>query len=283
MPTIIKSDGSAEAFDSRKLEESLLRSGAGKHAAHGIAEEVARTVREGSRTHDVYRRAFTLLRNETKPVAARYALRRALLGFGPTGHPFEDFVSHLFRKEGWTVETRKLMKGKCVTHETDFYATRGGENLAAELKYHNDVGYRTDVKVALYVKSRFDDIWNCESQFQTCPVDRGFLITNTKFTSQAVQYASCSGVELIGWDYPARGNLYDRMCFARVYPVTALSSLKKNEKRLLIEAGVTACDMLRERKEALAAAGLPPERIGETLAEADALLALPHPYEQQQF
>lgn len=281
MPTIIKSDGGREAFNPEKLQGSLMRSGAGPHTAARIAQEVTRTVHEDSRTYDIYRRAFALLREETRPVAARYALRRALLELGPTGHPFEDFVSHLFAVEGWNVETRKMMKGKCVTHEVDFYATRKGENLAAELKYHNDASYRTDVKVALYVKSRFDDIWQCAPEFQTCPVDRGLLITNTKFTSQAVAYASCAGVELVGWSYPAHGNLYDRMCKARVYPITTLTSLKKHEKRLLLDAGVSACDMLKSRRDALADAGVGTEEIGETLAEADALIALPHPYEHE--
>ncbi len=281
--TIVKSDGTVEPFDELKLADSLRRAGAGEYSASRIARTVAGTLAPGMRSYDVYRRAFALLRGEARPVAARYALRRALLELGPTGHPFEDFVSHLFSAEGWSVETRKIIRGKCVEHEVDFYASRAGakgeEHLAAELKYHNDSAYRTDVKVALYVKSRFDDIWQCDAKAQTCPVDRGFLITNTKFTSQAVRYAECSGIELVGWNYPQRGNLYDRMCAARVYPITTLTTLKKNEKRLLIEAGIIACDMLKEKRNALVAAGLPPEAIGETLAEVDALLALPHPYE----
>lgn len=278
MPDIIKSDGSVEAFDASKLRDSLLRAGAGENAATHIADSIAASVSHGARTHDLYRRAFTMLRAEAKPIAARYSLRRALMELGPTGHPFEDFVSHIFVKEGWSVETRKLIQGKCVVHETDFYAHRSDEHLAAELKYHNDAGYRTDVKVALYVKSRFDDIFQCDPTTQKCPINRGMLITNTKFTSQAIQYAECAGVELIGWNYPARGNLYDRMCETHVYPLTALISLQKNQKRLLIESGVIACDQLRENRTALKNAGLSPEEMGNVLAEADALIALPHPY-----
>jgi len=235
MAEILKADGTREDFDGSKLETSLLRSGASRASAKRIREIIENTLVTGARTQDIYKRAFQLLRSDTRSVAARYSLRRALFDLGPTGHPFEDFVAELFRKEGWEVQWRRLIPGKCVSHEVDVYATRNGEYLAAELKYHNDPGYKTDVKVALYVKSRLDDIRNCDPSVNgTCPIDHGYLITNTKFTGQAIDYATCAGVNLIGWSYPSEGNLYDRMLVTGVYPVTALTTLKKGEKRLLI-------------------------------------------------
>ena len=175
----------------------------------------------------------------------RYSLRRAVFELGPTGHPFEDFIAELFRKEGWTVEWRKMVPGKCISHEVDVYAIKDNEALAAELKYHNDPNYKTDVKTALYVKARFDDIWQCDPAVRaTCPVDRGFLITNTKFTESAIQYSHCAGIELLGWSYPTEGNLYDRLVAAGIFPVTALTTLKKAEKRLLLDRGVVTTEML---------------------------------------
>lgn len=273
---IVKTSGETEVFDPRKLIGSLVRAGAGEYAAERIANTITNTVAEGARSEEIYRRAFALLRKEARPVAARYSLRRALFEIGPTGFPFEDFVSHLFTKEGWTVQTRKILQGKCVEHEVDVYATRGGETIAAELKYHNDPGYKTDIKIALYVKARFDDIWQCDPAKQDCSADRGMLITNTKFTSQAIAYATCAGLELTGWNYPKEGNLYERMYLARVYPVTVLTTLKIAEKRLLLQAGVIACDMLAERRDVLAKLRISPERVGQILAEAEALHSLPH-------
>ncbi|MEJ0053198.1 MAG: ATP cone domain-containing protein [bacterium] len=284
MPNILKSNGEIEAFDPAKLVASLMRSGAGEHTAERIADTISRTVTEGARSDEIYRRAFALLRKEARPAAARYSLRRAMLEIGPTGFPFEDFVSHLFKHEGWQVETRKIMQGKCVPHEVDVYATRplaGSktgevETVAAELKYHNDPGYKTDVKIALYVKARFEDIWHCDPRERTCPVDRGVLITNTKFTSQAIQYAECAGLELVGWSYPLHDSLYERMYRARVYPVTSLTTLKVSEKKLFMQAGVIACDMLRPRRELFAEFHISPARVGEILAEAEALCSLPY-------
>lgn len=281
LPTIVKADGSREVFNPARLADSLRRAGAGAHTAERIAETIAGTVAPGAASKEIYARAFALLRREARPVAARYALRRALLELGPSGHPFEDFISHLYRAEGWRVETRKMIQGKCVQHETDFYASHPerGEYLAAELKYHNDPGYKTDLKVALYVKSRFDDIFACDPAARSCPIDRGLLVTNTKFTSEAIKYAECAGVELLGWGYPADANLFMRMSQAKIYPITALTGLARAEKRLLIGKGIIAVDEILKDRRALDALRLPSERVGRLLAEAEGLLALPHqPY-----
>lgn len=276
LPTITKADGSIETFDPERLIVSLERSGAGAHAAERIANTITSTVVPGASSKEIYTRAFSLLRKEARPIAARYALRRALLELGPTGHPFEDFISHLYRTEGWQVETRKIIQGKCVSHETDFYASHPEQNvfLAAELKYHNDPSYKTDLKVALYVKSRFDDIFSCDPAVRTCPIDRGLLVTNTKFTSEAIAYAECAGVELLGWGYPIIDNLFARMSHARVYPITTLTGLARAEKRLLIEHGVIAVDEIVRDRRLLDPLHLSSGRVGELLAESEGLLDL---------
>jgi hypothetical protein len=170
------------------------------------------------------------------------------------------------------------MMGKCVAHEVDFFAHKGEETMGAELKYHNDPGYKTDVKTALYVKARFEDIFSCVAgPGKKCPIDRGLLVTNTKFTSEAVRYAECAGLELLGWHYPETNGLFDRMARARVYPITTLTTLTRTEKRQLIDAGVVAVDQLPERRADLTQLRFTPEHIGEVIAEADALMRLPHP------
>ncbi|MHB1163445.1 MAG: hypothetical protein ACYCZZ_02920 [Minisyncoccota bacterium] len=277
LPIIIKTDGTDEAFNPLLLVSSLMQAGAGTHTAERIARTVTDTIMPGMTSHEIYARAFALLRKESRPVAARYALRRALLELGPTGHPFEDFVSHLFRVQGWQVETRKMIRGKCVTHEVDFYASHPKQNtyLAAELKYHNDPNYKTDLKVALYVKSRFDDIFSCDPGVRACPIDRGLLVTNTKFTSEAVAYAECSGVELLGWGYPENNSLSILMSRAKVYPITALTRLSRAEKRLLVDSGVIAVDQVVQDRRRLDVLHLSPDQTGNLIAEAEGLLSLP--------
>lgn len=270
--TILKTDGTEEVFDGMKLEWSLRRAGASTHTAARIRETIETSTANGASTSEIYKRAFQMLRHDARPAAARYSLRRALFEFGPSGHPFENFVSEMFRKEGWEVEYRRMIPGKCVMHEVDVYAKRNGEYLAAELKYHNDPSYKTDVKVALYVKARMDDILTCDPSVETvCPVDHPFLITNTKFTRDAIQYARCAGLQLLGWSYPVEGNLYDRIVATGLYPVTALTLLRKTEKKLLIDQGIVTCEQVREHRDVLRALGVSPERLGAILAEANTL------------
>lgn len=274
MPDIIKADGTIEQWDGAKLEESLVRSGATESVAARIRETIEGSLASNEESREIYRRAFAMLRSQARTAAARYSLRRALFEFGPTGHPFEDFVSELFKTEGWSVEARRLIPGKCVTHEVDVYASRNGQHLAAELKYHNDPGYKTDVKVALYVKARFDDIWQCDTKKEgACPVDLGYLVTNTKFTSQAVDYATCAGLNLLGWSYPRQSSLYDRIVASGLYPVTALTQLKKSEKRLLVDQGFVTTHLVKEHREKLREMAITPERIGGIIAEIETLSA----------
>lgn len=281
LPIIIKADGTREPFDPMRLVTSLTRSGAPVRIADRIAQTITNTITPGSSSREIYARAFTMLRREARPVAARYTLRRALFELGPSGHPFEDLVSHLYRALGWQVETRKIIKGHCVSHEVDFYAKspNGKEHIAAELKYHNDPGYKTDLKVALYVKSRFEDIFQCDPSTRACPLERGLLVTNTKFTSEAIAYAECAGVELLGWGYPAGKSLFLLMSQANIYPITTLTGLSKSEKRLLIEQGTVTVDQMLHDRKVLVPLHLTPERVGEVLAEADGLLSLPRPEE----
>ena len=272
MPDIVKTDGTVEPWDGTKLVRSLVRAGATETAAERIRTTIEATITPTEQSSIIYRRAFAMLRREGRATAARYSLRRALFELGPTGHPFEDFVSELFKTEGWTVLPRQLLQGKCVTHEVDVSAVRGDEHLAAELKYHNNPGYKTDVKVALYVKARMDDIWAsaaCKTGEQR--IDTGMLITNTKFTKQAIDYASCAGLTLLGWSYPHHGSLYDRIVASGLYPITALTTLRKAEKRLLIDKGISTTELLRQNRSLLREAGITPERIGGIIAEVETL------------
>lgn len=277
LPVIVKAGGSNEVYDPGRLITSLMRAGAGSYAAERIASTITDMVVPGMSSKEVYSRAFAMLRKESRPVAARYALRRALLELGPTGHPFEDFISHLFRALGWQVETRKMIQGACVTHEVDFYASKPLENthLAAELKYHNDPNYKTDLKVALYVKSRFDDIFSCDPAVRECPIDRGLLVTNTKFTSEAITYAECAGVELLGWGYPVNNSLFMQMARAKIYPITALTRLSRAEKNLLLDNRVIAVDQVLANRRLLDPLHLAADRVGELFAEAEGMLSLP--------
>ena len=117
--TITKADGTTEAFKPKKLKQSLHRAGATKEEVRNILRKIEKDLYDGIKTQAIYRKAFTYLRTSEAPLAARYSLRRALFGLGPTGFPFEDFLARVFQANGYKTKTRLILKGKCVEHEID--------------------------------------------------------------------------------------------------------------------------------------------------------------------
>ncbi len=53
--------------------------------------------------------------------------------------------------------------------------------------------------------------------------------------------------------------------------MTALTELKKSEKRLLVDEGIVTTRQLMEKRDALRKLGIPPERIGAIAAEMEAV------------
>lgn len=265
---ITKANGVREPFNAEKLHRSLVRSGASPAVADRITDSIAHTLTGGERTKDIYARAFTALRREKTPTAARYSVKRALLELGPSGYPFEDFLAEIFRTRGYEAQTRTVRRGACVEHELDLLAVRNGEWLGAEAKYHNNVGVKSDLKVALYVHARFLDLANVIPTETTPPLTTQLLITNTKFSSQAVAYAECVGMRLISWDYPQKGNLRELIEEAQVHPLSCLTTLSTAHKRRLMVQSIVLCKQIREQHEALRALGLSPADMAKVLEEA---------------
>src|SRR3989344_85450 len=274
---ITKADGMRESFDSHKLMASLARAGADRTSAQEIAELVEGELFDGSTTQEIYRRAFARLREARRGVAARYSLKRAVWDFGPSGFPFETYIAALLRAEGWESTTDRIIVGGCVEHEVDVVAKKGHETLYVEAKFHNSPGFKTDLKTALYVKARMDDI-SAVAKAKADPARRilGLLVTNTKFTTHASRYAACAGLELLSWEEPNGHTLHDRIDAAGLYPVTALTTLSRREKMYLLEKRIVLCSELAQNARALAEAGVAGSKASAVLEEAGALCAA-HP------
>lgn len=272
---ITKADGTREAFDNHKLLASLARAGADRTAAHEISEQVGEELFDGITTQEIYRRAFARLREHRRGIAARYSLKRAVWDFGPSGFPFETYIAALLKAEGWEAVTGRIIMGACVEHEVDVVAHKGTEFLYVEAKFHNSPGFKTDLKTALYVKARMDDIRAARAAKKDGEkvLVRGLLVTNTKFTSHASHYASCAGLELLSWEQPAGRTLHDRIDAAGLYPVTALTALNRREKALLLEKRIVLCSELISNTRALAEAGVTGTKATAALEEAGALCA----------
>ena len=136
MTDIIKADGTRESFDPSKLRASLLRAKASEESADAVIEHIKSVIREGMTTKEIYNDAFKFLVEYHKPVAQRYSVRRALLDMGPTGFPFEDFVSEVLKTKGFETLTRQTVLGGCVPHEMDVVAWNDNKLVMVEGNFH---------------------------------------------------------------------------------------------------------------------------------------------------
>lgn len=272
MVTVTKADGSVEEFKEEKLRRSLRRSGATKEEIAGITQKIEAILHDNIRTQEIYRIAFELLRNSEQTIAARYSLRRALFGLGPTGFPFEDFLSRLFQNEGYTTQTRVTLQGKCVVHELDVAAYKDSHSFVAEAKFHSRPGVKSDLQVALYSYARFLDLQKTKiCNKDICGIQELMVITNTKFTETAERYAECTGLTLLSWDYPKNNNLHDRIQRAGLYPITVLQGLSPSQKKALINRGAIVCRDIVDKPQLLRHTHIGAQRTERVIAEAKAL------------
>ena len=193
---IVKSDGSKDLFDEKKLKGSLRASGASKKIIDEIFKEIEDVVYDGITSGAIYSIAFELLKKKSKKAALRYNLTNAIALLGPEGFAFEAFLAEIFRTKSYkNVRTGIKIKGKCMVHELDVVGENENEILNVEAKFHNSRSKKSDLQVILYMRARFDDI--IKSGYYGNKNPKQLIITNTKFTTNAKQYAKCSGTEVL--------------------------------------------------------------------------------------
>lgn len=269
---IRKRSGETVPFDVDKLRRSLERSGAGVSDIDAVVREVKNRLVEGMSTHKLYHLAYSILRKKSKNVAGKYRLKKAIFDLGPTGYPFEKFVAELLKYQGYKVEVGKIVKGHCVDHEVDVVAEKDNRKFMIECKFHTDPGRKSDVKVSLYIHSRFLDI---EKQWSRQPdagnrFHQGWIVTNTRFTEDAVDYGKCAGLHLISWDYPSQGSLKERIDISGLHPITVLGELTKKEKQDLLDMDIVLCRNLK--REHLEKVEISENRCKKILSEVGEIL-----------
>lgn len=272
---IIKSSGDKELFDIRKFRNSLLKAGASEEVIATIVHEI-KEKQDLRSTKDIYEFALNRLDQLAPPIAARYNLKRALMELGPAGFPFEHFVGELFRAQGYTVSVGSTMVGACIDHEIDVLIEKEDKQYIVECKFHNRRGLKSDVKVALYSKARFDDVKKGadKSQKPEHRVHGAWVVTNTTFTAPARIYGGCAGLLMLDWKNPEGRSLPDLIHALGLHPITALTSLTNREKRECIKAGFVLCHQAQEHKQVLHDLRLPAHQISRILQECKAVCSL---------
>jgi hypothetical protein len=273
---IKKASGAIVPFSEIKLMKSLHRSGASEEILQQVVEEVKQKLYDGILSSKIYRMAFGMLRTRSKTIASRYKLKQAIMELGPSGYPFEKYYAKILAYQGFSVQIDQIVKGHCVNHEVDIVAEKEDKRYIIECKYHNSIGNICDVKIPLYIQSRYADIeraWSDISETGKAMHPEGWVVTNTKFSKDAIQYAVCMGLHLVGWNYPEKENLRDLIDQSALYPLTCLLSVTRSEKQLLLEKGIVLCRDIIENEKTLLGAGIKTERLQTIMREARMLCA----------
>lgn len=274
---VTKSSGEKVQFSKEKLRASLLRSGADEKTIGRIMNRVRDDLYRGIPTREIYDRAFSMLAKKKRHFAARYSLKKAIYDLGPTGFPFEQFVGALLSELGYRVDVGVEVPGACVSHEVDVMAYKGKTVTLVECKFHGEEGLYCNVKIPLYINSRFNDIkahWNSSHRKSKAELSAGWVVTNTRFSQDAYRYGKCVGLYLLGWDTPAGDSLKERIDQSGLYPITVSTLLTQSEKQDLLDRQMVLCRQLIARREILEKLGVSESRAQKIIAELSDLCSI---------
>jgi len=270
---ITKRSGEQVNYVAKKLRKSLMRSGASGKVVKEIMKKIEDTLYPGITTKEIYKQAFSLLRKKHRATAARYKLRNAILELGPSGFPFEQYVAHLLEADGYATDVNVVVAGRCVNHEVDIVASKENELNYIECKFHNRSTFTCNVKTPLYINSRYIDIESKGTDKKKLKDTNStfWIVTNTKFTSEAKTYAQCTGIQLLSWNYPSKNALRERIDKSGMHPITCLTTMTKKEKHALLKNEVILCRHIMNDSKPLIQIGINKGRLAKIMGEAKAL------------
>ncbi|MDW5563449.1 MAG: ATP cone domain-containing protein [Methanomassiliicoccus sp.] len=237
---VIKRSGEREEFDPRKTISAIVRSGVAQDEAQKIVRDLEPLLYDGITTEEIYRQVRQMIKG---PSAAHYSLKKALFRLGPDGENFESYIARLFQAEGYSTKTRQILNGKCVKHEVDVLMAREQEKVMVECKFHNDLGLKCNIQIALYVYARFLDLRDTEK------IDRPILVTNTRLSLDAQHYAECVGMDVLGWKTPRVNGLESLVNKHRLFPLTMLEMHHRDQATLLENHFILVKDVLSRSNE----------------------------------
>lgn len=271
---IVKHSGNIVDYNPSKLKQSLLKSGASNLEVDSILHSIENQIYEGISTKEIYKLAFSLLKKSSHSHAARYNLKEAIRLLGPTGFFFEKYIARLFSSENYQTLTNFILQGKCVSHEIDVLIKKDNAIAMVECKFHMGKDANSDVKVPMYILSRFNDLKDNRHTIYTRKdiVSKCWIVTNNRFTADAIAFAKCSKLNLLSWNYPENNNLKTKNDTHHLYPVTCLTTLSLAEKDKLLVLDVILVKEIVNNSECLEKIGLSSNRIKNVLKEASELV-----------
>ena len=238
---VVKIDGSKEPYSEDKIRSSASRVRVPHDLQDLMLQDIRSRLYDGISTSEIYNLIKDFLRSSTSPhLAMKYNLKSALAELGPSGFPFEKYFAMLLKGLGYTTQLDQTLNGSCVSHEIDVVAVRSGTTYFVEAKFHKNPSQRTDVRVALYIKARHDDLALAWHGGPT----QAWIVTNTRFSTDAIKYAECNHEKLTSWAFPKGEGIADLVERTGLHPITMIDLWSASDKTRLLSAGVVTCAQL---------------------------------------
>ncbi len=187
---------------------------------------------------------------------------------------YQKYIARFFSSENSQTLTNFILQGKCVSHEIDVLLKKDNAIAMVECKFHLGKDANSDVKVPMYILSRFNDLKENRHTIYTRndSISQCWIVTNNRFTADAIAFAKCSKLNLLSWNYPENNNLKTKNDSNYMYPVTCLTTLSLAEKDKLLVLDVILVKEVINNSDCLEKIGLSPNRIKNVLKEASELV-----------
>ncbi|MCX6800326.1 MAG: DNA alkylation repair protein [Candidatus Falkowbacteria bacterium] len=224
---ILKRSGHREEFSIQKLIRGLVRSGADESLANRIAHKVGQNIKGEYSSQNIYELAKRYLKNSHPVVGARYSLREAIMRLGPAGYDFEKYVMLILREYGYETYLPEILHGECVTHEVDVVAEKDGKRIIIECKLRNEYSIYINIRDTMAAWARYMDLKEGAKIGKCIKIDELWIMTNTRFSEDALHYGGCKNMKLISWNTPTEMPLPVYIDEKKLYPVTILASIKR--------------------------------------------------------
>ena len=244
-----KADGSLQLFDREKVIRTCLRMGASIQDANRIAEQVEKRLYDGISTAKILQMVFQHMRGHKPSIGNLFDLRKGLSLM--TSKPeFEVFVQAILARNGFEVQPNKLLKGKCVEHEVDAVAKKNGFAYFVEAKHHSNYHTPTGLDESRIARAVLEDVTEAFALGKSnLKIDGAMIVTNTRYSDQAIQYGRCRGILQIGWSSPANHGLQNMIEGRNLFPLSCLKSLRMDARVKLAYHGIVLFEQITKEGE----------------------------------
>jgi hypothetical protein len=220
--------------------------GANRQVAYEVAEKVETRLYDGISTAKILQMIFQFLRRYKPGVGNLFDLRKGL-SLMISKPEFEVFVQALLARNGFDVSQNQLLSGKCVEHEVDAIARKDGVAFFVEAKHHSRYHTPTGLDESRIARAVLEDVVEGFALGKSdLKIDRAMIVTNTRYSDQAIKYGKCRGILQIGWSSPTDHGLQNMIEGHSLLPLSCLRDLSMDARVKLANSGIVLFEQIIE-------------------------------------